>query len=249
MADQSLFEDGQSKQQDTPVQQPVNQGSLFADQLAAIKDENGRQKYDTPDKALEALKHSQAYIPQLKSQVSEYEGEIARLKAELEKTKSVEDIVSRLTQQQDAQQPLPSHLDESAVEALLERKLRQTEQENRKVQNLQSVESQLISKFGDGAKTALSAKATELGISLAQLKAMAEESPQVVSALFSTTSTKPPVPTGGGSYLPPVNQQDTIQNRIKDAERKIIMSGVDHSTRDLVAQLRQDNMAKYGFNQ
>ena len=247
MADQSLFEDGQVTSQDTPVQQPVNQGSLFADQLAAIKDENGRQKYDTPDKALEALKHSQAYIPQLKSQVTEYEGEIARLKAELEKTKSVEDIVSRLTQQTEGHPPVNQQFDESAVEALLERKLQQTELANKKVANLQLVESQLVSKFGEGARAALSAKATELGISLAQLRAMSEESPQVVSALFSTTKQPTPSITGGGLPLPPVNQQDSLENRIKDAERKVTMSGINHATRDLVSQLRRENMAKHGL--
>ena len=43
-----------------------NQNNLFNDQLDTIKNDKGERKYGTVEQALEALKHSQEFIPSLK---------------------------------------------------------------------------------------------------------------------------------------------------------------------------------------
>src|SRR5690606_3151116 len=117
---------------------PVNNqapdaNSQYADLLNTIKNEQGQPKYDSLPKALEALVHSQQYIPQLKTELQTREQELATLRAELEKRSTVEDVVSRLTAQQDKPQdqgtpPATSGLDEQAVLQLVQKALGQAKQ-------------------------------------------------------------------------------------------------------------------------
>ena len=71
MTDQ-LFTNSESTPTPTPVTTTISDNP-YADLLRNIKNEDGNQKYDTIQKALEALSHSQTYIPQIKSQLTERE--------------------------------------------------------------------------------------------------------------------------------------------------------------------------------
>ena len=75
-SDQTLFKDEPiTTPQATPesITPAANPSDLFTDQLAAIKNDQGVPKYDTVEKAIEALQHSQQYIPELKTQMSNQE--------------------------------------------------------------------------------------------------------------------------------------------------------------------------------
>lgn len=250
MPDQSLF--SQDNPQETPAQQtsvPVE--SLFADQLKTIVDETGRQKYETPEDALKALKHSQEYIPSLKGQVSQYEQEIARLKAELEQRSSVEDLVSRLTTQQepkDPATPAPAGLDEKAVQKMLEEVLAKRDTESTVKQNLVKVEAALSEKFGDKAAEVLNKKAEALGLTKEQLKNMAATTPQVVLSLFEAAHAPTPTPTAGGHRSVPLSSPEmTLEQRLAEAEKKVKFSGINRTNVDLVAQLRREMETKFGY--
>src|SRR3546814_1766851 len=73
--------------------QPTPPVDKYADLLKSIKNESGEQKYDSIEKALEALGHSQSFIPQIKSQLTEKEQELERVKAELSQRQSVEEVM------------------------------------------------------------------------------------------------------------------------------------------------------------
>lgn len=235
---------------ETPTpQSPQEHTNLFADQLKGIVDEGGRQKYDSPEKALEALRHSQSYIPQLKGQLTTYEQEIATLKAELAQRKSVEELIaSRLAPQEPTHvsQPAQAGLDEATILNLVNQTLTQTEDNKRRVTNLASVEAALVSKFGDKAKDALVSKAKELGVGMEKMKELAEEHPQLILSHFGPAKATVS-PTTGGHYVPPVSQGESLEQRLADAERRIRMSGIDHSKQNLISDLRADLMRKYGL--
>ncbi len=251
MPDQTLF-DNNTNPQETPAQPTPT--SIFADQLKEIKDESGRQKYSTPEEALKALKHSQEYIPSLKGQLSQYEQEINQLKAELSSRASVEDIVSRLSpkpsQDNPAATPTPQGLDEKAVFELINRQLTQRQQDELRLTNLRLVESTLAAKFGDKAKEVLQNKAKELGISMERMKAMAEETPQVVQSLFPSTQTPTPKPVTGGYNLPsnPAGEV-TLGDMLKEAEHKIRTSGQSgyKNQMELMAQIKRNVYAQNGI--
>src|SRR3546814_11469683 len=76
--------------------QPTPPVDKYADLLKSIKNESGEQKYDSIEKALEALGHRQSFIPQIKSQLTEKEQELERVKAELSQRQSVEEVMQRL---------------------------------------------------------------------------------------------------------------------------------------------------------
>lgn len=251
MPDQTLFEQGNQPQETPAPQSNAPTESLFADQLKTIVDETGRQKYSSPEEALKALKHSQEYIPSLKGQLSQYEQEIARLKAELEQRSSVEDLVSRLKEPQQEPKdvtPTPAGLDEEAALKLVESVLTQKEKQTMAQTNLAMVEQSLIEKYGDKAQETLKQKAGELGLTLEQLKRMSEETPKVVMNLFGHMPAPMPKPSAGGYQAPaPVPQEQSLADRLAEAERKIKMSGINRSGEQLISQLRKEMEAKFSY--
>ena len=197
MSDPTLFTDDKPvtpQATPEPTITPVpNSSDLFADQLAAIKNEDGGQKYDTPEKALEALNHSQQYIPQLKSQVDTQAEEIINLTAKLEAMKSVEDIVNQQTPPQGNEPTSPALGQEDIMkivtDALSERSASETQTSNQS-----QVNTALTNKYGDNAQAEIIKKAAELGMKPSELGALSKSNPSMVLALFgekagSTSST------------------------------------------------------------
>ena len=190
MTDQSLFQE-QPKTEETGAQAPVvqpEQSSLFNDQLSMIKNESGEAKYDSVPKALEALQHSQQYIPEIKSQLTAKDTEIAALKEQLAKASTIDEVVDRFTANQgqapEAIQTSPNALDEQAVIKLMQSHSAQEKQHTIAQANELAVSKVLVDKFGDKALDALSTKAGELGMTTDAMKSLAQQSPQAVIQMF-----------------------------------------------------------------
>lgn len=181
----SAFE---SNSQATPEQNPAS-NNAFVDQLTSIKNESGEQKYDSVEKALEALQHSQNYIPELKTSLSEKEQEIAALKEELNKRAAVEEVVEKLTANQpDQSTPQVSGLGEQEVLNLVQNFSQQQETQKSKAQNEQMVSDSLFASFGDSTPKVVADKAAELGMTVEGLQALSQSSPQAALKLFEVKS-------------------------------------------------------------
>lgn len=205
-------------EQDKPVDQPVVPASptaspdVFANQLALITNERGEPKYASLDKAIEALKHSQEYIPQLKTQLTEKDAELQQLREALAKSAGVEETIARLSQQrQEDHLPATSGLDENSVLALVQKTLSQRDQQSVRDSNLISVSTALTTKYGDKAREVLSAKAQELNMSLEQMKALSQDNPALVLTLFQTSVS---APTGAP-------QRSSVQLEQRQEERQV----------------------------
>ncbi len=189
MSDQDIFDTNNKNPEATPLTEvEPKQGDLFNDQLKQIVDVEGRPKYDNVDKALEALKHSQEYIPTLKD-------ENEKLKAELEKRESVEAVVKRLTTPEATEETTSNSLDEQAVQDLVNKALTERDSQTVQADNMTMVINTLTQKFGDKAKETIATKAVELGTTTKNLQEMARSQPKVFLALFGSapvsTSTNP----------------------------------------------------------
>lgn len=248
MADQpeNIFNDNSGKPPvDNNNQPPVDK---YADLLKSIKNENGEQKYDTIEKALEALGHSQAFIPQLKSQLSEKEQELGRISAELSQRESVEQVVQRLIASKhdgEGNPPAASGLDEQAVMKLVQQTLQQTEQAKTVEGNIRKVQETLKAKFGDKAGEAVAQKAAELGTTPEQLGDLASKNPNLILALFNTQGTKEPSITTSSVHLPPSN------NKLPELERpqKSILSGATtKDQKEFMQKVRANVYAKHGID-
>ncbi|MGL4584094.1 MAG: hypothetical protein ACRCVU_14075 [Flavobacterium sp.] len=213
--------------------------------LAEIKNEAGQPKYQSVEVALQSLKASQEYIPQLKQKESALEAELAQLKAELEKRKTVEETVERLAAQQQPvvkETPSISGLDENAVLGILAKR----DALNVANANINKVQETLVGKYGDKAIEVLNQKSIELGISVQAIKDIAATSPAAALALFGQAATTKMVsPVSSSFSVPMQKKEDALQRPVKS-----LLSGA--STADQIAFMRQIKakiMADNGFTE
>lgn len=167
---------GQEPKQEPQTSDP---NSLFADQLAGIKAEDGRQKYADVSTALESIPHAQSRIRELAE-------EKARLEAELQQRRSIEEMIERIetSKQQPEATSQGSVLDEATVEQLLDNRLAQLKQAEQMESNRKMVVSQLTERFGEKAEEVFSKRASELGMDVAGLSDLALKHPKVVLSQF-----------------------------------------------------------------
>jgi myosin heavy subunit len=233
-----------------PVVQQQAAPSAYEDLLKGIKNEHGLPKYATLDDALNALKHSQEYIPQVKSQLSEKDAELAQLRAQLAQSAQLEEVVSRLTKPTQSNtmddHPSGSGLDESAVMKLVQQQLANNQAQQNAYQNQQQVETALKAKYGDKTVDVIKQRAAELGLTPQALGELSSKSPQAVLALFNTQGPSGPKPTTSS-----INTS-SFRNDVPPLERptKSLLTGA--SSRDQTAYLlkiREEVYRKNGIDQ
>lgn len=244
MADQLFNDEPVINPQVTPepITPVVSSSDLFTDQLAAIKNEVGEQKYDTPEKALEALKHSQQYIPELKSKVDSQEQVINELTAKLEATKSVEDIINKQTSQQ-AQEPTSPQLGQEDILKIVTDTLSQRSAEDTQSSNKSQVSTALQQKYGDNAQAEIIKKAKELNMKPSELGALSKSNPSMVLALFGekvgSTST-----TTNSYHIP----ADSTQVDPVAAPSKSVLSGATAKEQAAhMAEIKAEVYRKHGI--
>jgi len=240
MTDQSTAF-GNTQQQETPAQQP-SQESAFTNQLSMIKNENGEQKYDNVPKALDALAHSQSYIPQLKSEVETKDAEIARLTEELSKRAAVEDVVDKLTAQQAQPETTPqvSGLNEQDVLNLVQNFSAQQQQQSAAMTNEKQVSDVLFGQYGDKTQEVVSAKASELGMTVEALKSLSQTSPQAALQLFGSSAQSQARATTGSMNI---HAQPTRENLDVAPPEKSLLRGA--STNEQIDYLRKIRESVY----
>lgn len=194
----------------------VPSASPYADLLGGIKNELGSQKYATVEEALKGLANAQEYIPQVKTQLSAKDQELAQLREELAKRKSVEDVIASLQPKQPdvpvvepTSQPSQG-LSPEAVQQMIAQSLTQAKAQETYQSNVSKVRSALVSKYGEKAQEVAAARASSLGMTMETLSSLSASSPDAVLALLGADSA--PVSTGA-----PVRSS----YHLPDAERTI----------------------------
>jgi hypothetical protein len=190
----SIFDTNNPSNQTTPsspstVTPPVVNDPL-ADLLKDIKNDRGEPKYKDPLEALNGLKHAQEFIPQLKSQLTDKEQEIIRLREEVARLKEVESSVAQLTQQQSAPAPTATNgITEEQIADLVARTMTKKDNEALQKQNLSTVVSTLQTVLGADAEKTFYAKAAEFGMSQEEINTLAATKPKAVLTMFGITGT------------------------------------------------------------
>lgn len=248
MADQpnGIFSENPAEPQQQ-VQQPAP-ASEYVDLLKLVRNEQGEQKYDSIPKALEGLVHAQQYIPQLQTTLQTKEAEIARLQAELNQRQGLEEVVNRLTAQQQNpvkdEPPVTSGLDQQAVINLVQQALAQSKQQDSAQANIAKVQDALSSKYGDKTVEVLEAKAKELGTTRQELGELASRNPAMVLALFNVQASQGAKPTTGSvsipsSYKPP-------REELKRPEKSLLSGATSKDQAEFMRKIKEDVYAKYG---
>lgn len=183
--------------QESNTSQQVDPNTLFANQLAAITSDDGRQKYADVNTALSSIPHAQSHIKSLETQ-------LAQAQEELNKRQGMEQVLERMQATQATSTEQPSDNSQSAAlgEDDIVRILTQREQAQAAQSNEIAFSNSLREKFGDKALEVLDNKAQELGISMEFMQALAQKSPKAALQYFSEAS-----PTGAQPTLPGNNTQ------------------------------------------
>ena len=240
-----MFVDDQSENSTPP-----SNTDMFKDQLSVIKNEDGNQKYDSVDKALEALKHSQEFIEQLKRDNADLTSKFSGVETELSKRSEIEDVVSKLLQGKseptspvEQGTPPAQTLDENSIKSLVESVLANKGAQQSAESNKQKVANAFVERFGTNAKSKFDELARETDMTPEQLQQLSEKSPAMVLKLLPTSSSSPRVSVGGYNTSGFVDSsEEEFTGKLAPPETSIL-SGA--TSKDLKAEMLRHKVAVY----
>lgn len=250
---ENLFEVQQTPatQQEPAPAELSHQADIFAHQLLDIKNEKGEPKYRSVEEGLKALKHSQEYIAQLTQKDTQYQEEIAALRAELTKRQSVEDAIASFSKPiaPEVTQPTGSvaqGLDEASVRKLLTQTLTEREAYQAAQSNTETVRKALVAKYGDKASAEVSAKAQSLGMTMEAISELASRSPQAVLALFNASSPA----TSGAPMRSTVNipLDNPEPPKLQKPEGSMLRGAKQKDQVSFLNKIREEVLRKHGIN-
>lgn len=191
--------------------------------LKEIKNEEGLQKYATLEDALKGLKHSQEFIPALKSELQTTKQELERLASMKEEQETLEQAIERLAKKEEPAQHQtqePSFNPED-IEQLVMSTLQRKEVETTYQANMNTVQEALLAQYGEKALDVVKAKAESLGTTPEELGVLSQKNPKMVLALFNATPKTTTTTTSS------VNLQPEFRMREAEIERpsKRLISG------------------------
>lgn len=173
-----------------------NQGGTFsADDIAKIVNQN---------------RHAQDHIKTLESETASMRAELQRLQEELTRSRSIDDILAAM-QQQDTNQPGPTAPQLNQAELLktlkdeVFRDLTVAQQAAMEQQNWNESVSMLRERHGDGYAQYVDKRAQELGLPVPHLENLAKTSPRAFMELVNPGTTRSAAPTTGSYSSSPVN--------------------------------------------
>lgn len=225
-----------------PVEAPVapapvaTPDTLFADQLAGIKNPDGLQKYASVGDALTGAANAQSYITQLQEQ-------LATAKAEAAKAVSQQEIMDALKPTEpETVIPAVAGLGEEDAAALFTKMMADREVQSTNETNERDVSSAVVAQYGDKAKEVMVAKAAELGMTVEGIQNISRQSPAAAKQLLGLTSKVPvTLPTDGN-----INAAALGQHGVVEPARTFKMTG--HGSSDLANEWERNAaivLAKY----
>lgn len=198
-----------------PVQATEN---LFADQLAGITAEDGRQKYADVPTALASIPHAQTRIQELTQKVTEME-------TELSKQKGADELIEQLRAANTPTTPPSGDVNAAELSTLVEQIMQQKQTATTAVENQKKVSDTLTNAFGDKAMSTLESKATELGLGMDGMMKLASSSPAAVLAFFgqdNPASNADPIQSGS---IPPNLSTPPTVDRATEAYNNLMGDG------------------------
>lgn len=218
--------------------------------LASIVNENGEPKYANVETAIDALKHSQEFIPSLKSQMTEQEAEISRLRAQVAKQEGVQEVLERFTKQPQAQQEeqnvTPSAtLGQADVESLVQNMFQAQAQQTMAEKNLAQVQNSLAAQYGDKASDHIASKAAALNTTREALLEMAKTNPTMALTLLGGSKQPTTAPSYGGTNTTGFSTP-AITELTRPAES--LMTGARGSdVKDFMAKIKAEVYREHGI--
>lgn len=228
MADQaSIFESEatqpQAATETAQAQEPSHTVDAYADLLATIKSEDGRQKYSDVESALKSLPHANDHISKLQAEMEE-------LRAEVSRRQSAEEVLQRLESKTTEKSETPSvgTVDLAQIEQMVDSRLTARQTAELQKSNLNSVISKVGEVYGEKAEEVFYSTATEAGLSMEQINNLAATAPSAVLKLMGLTAKTSGLP---GKTFSSVNTEAMQHNNQESRSAKVPFGA---STKDMV---------------
>lgn len=247
MSDKDIFSNTETDQSTPPNVATDDILSVFADKLLNIKNENGQPKYDSIEKALDALKASQEHIQRLEQEAAERNNSVQSLEEKAKRAEELEEVIRKLSEQNKPQTetvtPSTEGLNEQQISELVRRELDTVRQTDAAVNNLKKVDQTLRDKYGEKAGEVVRKKAQELGTTLEELKTLSAKNPNLVLTLFGTSSTTVN-PSTSSTGLPSNSQAANLQR----PEKSLIAGpgASDKNRAEFMRKIREDTYRRLG---
>ena len=196
MSNPSLFENqegGNTTPQNTP-----NPNDDLNTILSEIKNDKGEQKYKDVKTALDALRHSQEFIPSLRSELDNVKTELEQARAERERIKELEAAVLRLSQNDElpnSNQNVKS-VSEEEIARIVQDTLSKTHRQNQESTNVSTVVNRMRDTFGSDADKVFYQKAQEAGLDREQINELSKKSPAAVFRILGVQEAVKNQPVG-----------------------------------------------------
>ena len=136
------------------------------------------KKYASAEDALSSIPHAQSHIDKL-------EDEMANLREDIAKNKTAEEVLEAINKKPSEQEPV-TQFDPEQLDALIDTRLAQKQDNADKAVNVQAVVDRFIQEFGDADKAheVYKQKAQDLGLSVEYINDLSSKSPSAVYELF-----------------------------------------------------------------
>lgn len=187
MLDENIFGGETPTPNPAPVVETPNSGDPVVSILSEITGDDGQQKYKDVATALNALKHSQEYIKQMKAQLDE-----ATQKASQAVT--MEQVLAAVSKPADTPSPAPTASPTGLTADDVVRILQEKERAEQQKANAAKVAQRFKALHGDKAEEAFYTRASEMGLTRDAVNRLAATSPMAVFSMFGIKDDGAPVP-------------------------------------------------------
>jgi hypothetical protein len=233
MTDQSsIFTENQNSGEATPPNSAQTPNPL-ENLLKEIKNDKGEPKYASVEAALNALKHSQEYIPNLSQQLKDREAELEETRKIAAKTKELEATLQRIVDQQTSQPG--STVDPQEVAKIAASLVTKSIDEKTKAEvtqnNLKTVIATVQGKFGSEAEKVFYEKANEIGMSVQEFNTLAASNPKAVFKILGIEGNIPA--NGNPSANSTVNTANSAPNKQTFIRKNDVPYRVGSTTQEL----------------
>lgn len=230
---------------------PPPSNDPFGDKLKGIVDKDGRPKYASTDKALEALVHSQAHIERLEQEAAQRAVELEEARRKAAEAEALEAVIERLKPNNSPEQkvtPPNAGVDEAATIAQLEKILEKRELAKLAGDNLKSVNDVLITKFGspEKAKEAVAVKAAELGMTVQELGSLSAKSPKAALQFFGEAPKAPQsTPPSNNTPLIPLKDDEGL----KPPAKSLLLGATSKEQTDYMKKIKEDVWKRHNITE
>ena len=162
--------------------------------------------------------NAQEHIKRLESETKQYREQLSELQNELSKSRTIDELLEGIQQQNETPGPTAPQINKdellNELKAEVFRDLSAAQQAALEEQNAAEAVRAAQERYGEGYKSYVQERATDLGVSLEQMEQYAKTSPKVFMELLGGQKVQTPTPTMGNQTLPP-NQDTDIEATYK----------------------------------